>query len=290
MSEGVTDKSQDVATGFAAMMSEAHGQAAAESPEAPYGYTTDEDGTRRPKKTLGRPRKSPSLEELKAEREAAAASAPAGSGPPPGDRAPAGGRMRRQKPTQGAKPEPGKPVVQFREGVIAKGMNKTYRKAGKMIRVADRDIGQAFIDITKKEDDDDVTVGEAWEELARANPRIRAFLMRMIAGGAAGQVFMCHAPILLAVLMKDRIRKHIPFMGLMEAFLTADTEDGGDGTAPAEGTPLEGLGLPDMNQMMKMAQQFAEQAMNAGRAAGGPPRPPVQGPAAITAGPAASAG
>lgn len=80
-----------------------------------------------------------------------------------------------------------------------------------MIRVADADIGQALIDITRKDDPEDVTVGEAWEQLARANPRIRRFLLRLIAGGAVGQLFMCHAPVLMAVLMKESVRKHIPF-------------------------------------------------------------------------------
>ena len=295
MSETAVDGPQDAAAGFAALMNKAAEQAGGPAGEAPFGWTTDADGTRRPKKTAGRPRKSPALEELKTQKDQETAAA----GPDkPGDRAPSARRIRRSKGA-GAGDKPAAPVPQFREGVIAKGINRLYRRGGKLVRVMDADVGQALIDITKKDDEDDVTVGEAWEELARTNPRIRAFLMKIIAGGAVGQLFACHAPVLLAILMKDAIRRRLPFMKLMEAFLTPDTEDGGDGTAPADGTPLEGLQMPDMEQMMAMARQFAEQAMG-GRATAGTPRqpgpdvasgaaaPPHRGPAAIAAGPAAN--
>jgi hypothetical protein len=277
MSKSAADVSGDVASGFAALMSKAAGEAGGPADEAPFGYTTDPDGTVRPKKTAGRPRRQPTLEELKAEREAAPpADAPAG------DRAPSARRIHRRKGND--EPDtPKPPIPQHRDGVITKGVNRLYRRTGKMVRVMDRDVGQALIDITVKDDDEDVTVGEAWEELARTNPRVRAFLLKIIAGGAVGQVLMAHAPVLLAILMKDAIRRHIPFMKLMEAFLTGDDEPGGDGTAPADGTVVEGLTMPDMQQMMAMAQQFADQAMS-GRANGGTPRPPAPGPDATVAG------
>jgi len=279
----------DPAQGFAALMSQAHDQvaqaadeAARYAEEAPYGYTTDPDGTRRPKKTPGRPRKSPSLDELKTQKDPAAEAGDGGGRT--ADRPPsASRRMRRSRRDAETPAETEKPVPQFRQGVIAKGINRLYRKGGKIVRVMDPEIGQALIEITRKEDDEDVTVGEAWEELARTNPRIRGFLLRLIAGGAWGQLFAVHGPILLAILMKDAIRKRLPFMKLIEAFLADDTEDG----APAAGTPFEGMTMPDMQSMMAMAQQFAEQAMG-GRAPGGTLRPPALGPAVTTAGPAAS--
>jgi hypothetical protein len=278
----------DVAADFASLMNKAAEAAGAgQAGEAPFGYTRDEQtGEMRPKKAPGRPRKPPTLDELKA---AKAGEAPAdGDGKPAGDRAPDTRRRRARSrgsaTADGAEDKP-KPVVQFREGVIAKGINKLYRKGGKLIRVVDPDIGQALIDITRKDtlddgtpDPEDVTVGEAWEEIARANPRIRAFLMKIIAGGAWGQLFMCHAPVLLAIIMKDAIRKRLPFQKLAEAFLTPDE----DGEAPADGTVMEGLQMPDMAQMMAMAQQFAEQAMS--RAAPPGPRVPVA-PDGTAAGP-----
>ena len=272
MSETVVDESADPVAGFAALMNKAAEQAAGPEQEAPFGWTTDPDGTRRPKKTAGRPRKPPPIEELKAQKAEAEAAADRNK---PGDRAPDTRRRPSRRGGDG-RPEEKKPAVPFREGVIAKGINKLYRKAGKMVRAMDRDIGQALIDITRKDtlddgtpDPEDITVGEAWEEIARTNPRIRAFLMKMIAGGAWGQLFAVHAPVLLAVLMKDAIRKRLPFTKLIEAFLTPDE----DGEAPADGTAAEGLTMPDMTEMMAMARHFAEQAMN-GRAASSPPRAP----------------
>lgn len=268
MSGTVADESQDVKAGFAGLMSKA-AEAAGPAEEAPFGYTRDEaTGEMRPKKAAGRPRKSPTVEELKAAKAEAEAG---GEQPPrPGDRAP----DTRRRPHRRTRPEdPGKPkapVPQFREGVIERGINQLYRKAGKLVRVMDSDVGQALIDITRKEDDDDVTVGAAWEQIARSNPRIRAFLMKVISGGAWGQLFMCHAPVLMAVLMKDAIRKRIPFVKMAEAFLTPDE----DGEAVADGTAAEGLTVPDMQQMMAMAQQFAEQAMNGRMPAGPTPRAP----------------
>lgn len=292
MSISTADDPTDVAAGFAALMSKA-AEAAGPAEEAPFGYTRDEaTGELRPKKAAGRPRKQPTLDELKAQKEAEAAPEAAAK---PEDRAPSARRPHRRTRAEPEPDKPKQPVVQFREGVISKGMNKLYRKAGKMVRVMDRDVGQALIDITRKDtlddgtpDPEDVTVGEAWEEIARTNPRIRAFLMKIIAGGAWGQLFACHAPVLLAVLMKDAIRRRIPFMKLIEAFL-----DGGeDGEAPAGGTVMEGLQVPDMQQMMAMAAQFAEQAMN-GRAASAPPRAPeapvVPDPRRSPAGPGVTA-
>jgi hypothetical protein len=246
----------DPVSGFAALMAQARPvpEPKDEDP-APYGYTTDErTGITRPKKTPGRPRKSPSLEDLKAAR--AADPAPAEPGPP-GDRPPAPlkGRAGRRQRSRAVDPKPAPPIPQkYRaEGSIAKGVNQLYRKAGKLVRVMDGDIGQALIDITRAEDDDDVTVGDAWEALARSNPRVRAFLLRLLAGGAWSGVFAVHMPVLMALLMKDSIRKRIPFGGL----LMAVADDSEDSPAPGEGTVFDGLKPDDMAQMMAMAQAMA---------------------------------
>ena len=281
MSETVVD---DPAAGFAALMNKAAEQAAGPADEAPYGYTVDPDGTRRPKKVPGRPRKSPSIEELRAAKDAAAEA----GAEPAGDRAPDSRRRpRTHSPgaaTAGGADGKSKPVPQFREGQIERGINNLYRKAGRMIRVADQDVGQALIDITRKDDAEDVTVGEAWEQLARTNPRIRGFLLRLIAGGAVGQLFMCHAPVLMAVLMKDAVRKRLPFPKLAEAFLTPDE----DGEAPADGTPAAGLTVPDLDEMMAMARSMTDQAMARATANSSPraPEEPVMPvfPGGLTAG------
>lgn len=217
---------------------------------APYGYMIDPDtGLRRAKIRAGRRRKAPAV--------------PAGTPPPTAfdakikrdeDRAPGAGRDRaRKKATKsrgGDKPEqPAAPP--FRAGPIATGMNKLYARAGKIMRVWDNDIGQALISITRKESDDDTTVGEAWEEIARTNPRIRAFLLRMLEGSAWSSLFMAHAPVFLAVLMKENIRRHLPFNRLFSAFLDPDEE------GPSEVSEnLGGIQAQDMMQMMQAAQSM----------------------------------
>lgn len=228
------------------------------SAEAPYGWTSDGAGGWRPKKTAGRrkvddppksPSKvSPSLEDLKAQR---AAEGPRREDiaptPPPRSKRGTDGRFRKK---EAAAPQPTTP---FRAGPIAKGVNKIYRKAGKIIRVWDPVIGEAVISCTRKEDDDDTTVGEAWEELARVNPRVRAFLERIIQGGAIGGIVAAHMPIILAVLLKDSVRDRLPFGGLVGAFLDRD-EDEGQAPAGGIGGLLGDMGPEDMAQVMQMAQ------------------------------------
>jgi len=251
----------DPLAGFAALMGAAGQEAkpVSDADEAPYGWTRDEStGEMRPKKSPGRPRKSPSLDDLKARKEADAA---AEAESPTVDRPPAAPKgRRRSRASKGASPDrPAPPVPQHlrSEGAIAKGVNQLYRKAGKLVRVMDQDVGQALIDITRAEDPEDVTVGDAWEQLARTNPQVKAFLMRALAGGAWSGLVAVHAPVFMALLMKDAIRKRIPFGKLLMA--AVDDSDGDE--APAAGGPLDGLRPEDMQQMMAMAQMAFAQTM-----------------------------
>lgn len=233
--------------------------------DAPYGYTVDRaTGERRAKKTPGRPR---------------GASADSGDGPAPGmgsspmpeelktgpkvsretDRTPSMHKVRAKRGFGGHRHEDRKPkepidVPPFRAGPIAKGMNGLYAKAGRIIRVMDPEVGSAIVSCTRKESDDDVTVGEAWEELAKANPRIRAFLLKLISGGAWTQLFMAHAPIFLAVILKPGVSKHIPFANVMDAVLTDD-----DGQPTSEADAMGGMTPEDAQQMMGFANQMATQ-------------------------------
>lgn len=255
------------AEGFAALMSEAQRTAAPDGDAAPFGMTRDrETGEMRPKKTPGRPRSSPSIEELKAAKDQAAADGAPAS--PRADRAPGKpGRGSRSK----IKPHPlsddgGRlDVPQHRPGIITKGVNRLYRRAGKIVKAMDRDIGIAVIASTENTAEDgepDDSVGAAWDELARTNPRIRVFLLRMIAGGAWGQLMLAHAPIAMAIVMKDGIRKHIPFMKLIEALAADDDEGAVDGVpVPPGGLGglLAGMRPEDMQQMANMAQRMMGQ-------------------------------
>jgi hypothetical protein len=261
----VTPDLDDPAAAFAGLMSGAAQDAAPREDEAPFGYTVDRaTGEHRPKKSPGRPRKPPSLDELKAGGEQAGETSP--SPEAPADRAPA--RPKRGRRHRGAsKPaaeEPGMP--QHRPGVITKGVNRLYRKIGRIVKAMDADIGIAIIESTVNdaaEGEDDNSVGAAWDEVARTNPRIRRFLLKAIAGGAVGQLLMAHAPIFLAILMKDGIRRHIPFVKLMEAFLSEPDEEGVQDVRPGEAPRpggladlVAGLRPEDLQQMMAMAQSM----------------------------------
>jgi len=154
-------------------------------------------------------------------------------------------------------------------GVLAKGVNKLYRRCGKLIRGWDADLGAAFIASarnTAEEDEPDDSVGAAWEELARANPRIRAVLLRLLAGGAWGALLEAHLPIFAAIIIKDSVRRRIPFGNLLASMAEPD-EDSPDGGG---GLPF-GISADDLGAM---AQQFARSFP------GGFPGPAANGPAA----------
>jgi hypothetical protein len=258
--------------------------------DIPEGYTRDRaTGEVRPKIKSGRPRGStaadqsepaeqvqgdpPSLDELKSQ---------ARSPTRREDRAPQPPKarvVRGKKATAEAVDVP-----PFRAGPIAKGMNKLYVKTGKIVRVFDPEVGAAMIEATRKESEDDVTVGEAWEEVARVNPRVRKFLLKLISGGAWGQLAMAHMPILLALLMKPAVMKHVPFNQVIASL--AEPEDD---TPAGEGALPGGMTADDASQVMAMmkaqaaqmgmdvsdedmaaAQKFATSMMG-----NGPPRPPL---------------
>lgn len=233
---------------------------------APLGYVIDRaTGERRPKRKAGRPPKPSGSRQA----DTRPPSRPVDPPPlqreadmVPGQIKPEGTRRGRGRPPREV-PE----TVPFRAGPIAKGINRLYRKAGKIVSVWDREIGRAVIECTRKDidpdtgepDPEDATVGEAWEEIARVNPRIRRILLKMIEGGAWGQLFMAHAPILLAILMKESILKRLPLGRLIAAFMD-DSEDGDDLRGPETGQGpagmFAGLTQEDMAQAAAMFSQF----------------------------------
>jgi hypothetical protein len=242
----------------------------ATSPEAPYGWMTDQQtGERRPRKRAGRRPKG--------------ATPPAGKTPALADLKDLGGLHTADEDVapgaskgKGRKvraPRAAAPLPPFREGVIAKGMNKLYKRAGRLLRIWDPAIGSAVIASTMQVDDDDVTVGEAWENLAKTNPRIRALLLTFMKGGAYTDLFTAHLPILLAIMMRDGIREKIKFLPIAEAFLMDDDET----EEPSDlSRMMGGINPQDMAQMMQMAQGLMGQA--AADMSRGPsvPRDPAQ--------------
>ena len=244
----------------------------APSEDAPYGYMTDpETGERRPKKRPGRRSKAaklpsgttPPVEELQALGSLPGAAEDTAPGTPPKGRRRGG-------------PKSVEALPPFRAGVIAKGMNSLYRRAGRMLRLWDRDLGTAVIACTRAEDEDDTTVGEAWENLAKANPRVRAFLLKALQTGAWSGLFMAHAPIFLAIAMKPGIRERLPFWGMADALLLDEDEAGGPEVPSGLAQMMGGIGPEDMAQMMAMAQGLMGQM--AGRAPNMPREPVASHP------------
>lgn len=140
-------------------------------------------------------------------------------------------------------------------------MNKLYRRAGKIVRAMDADIGEAVIQAARNTADPgepDDSVGAAWEELAKTNPRIRKFVLKLIAGGAWGQLVMAHAPIGVAIIMKPAIMRWIPFAVLIKSLAEPDED-----TPAGEGGLPGGMTEADAQQMASLAQaQMARMGMS----------------------------
>ena len=267
------DEGADPASAFAALMGKAAEQADAELAEAPPA----------PRATRARARKSPSLEELAAApAEPEAVSAPP-DGEPRSDRAPDDKRRpsRSRKKTAGADPTP-----PYKAGVIAAGVNKLYRRAGKIVRAMDADIGEAIIQAARNTADPgeaDDSVGAAWDELAKTNPRIRKFLLKCVAGGAWGQLVMAHAPIAMAIVMKPAILRLIPFSKLIESMAEPDEDTPkGAGGLPGGMTAADAEQVAELahRQLAAMSQKIPPEVLEQMAAAaagmmggGGPPAP-----------------
>jgi hypothetical protein len=211
---------------------------------APYGYMDDPvTGERRPKKNRGRqatrprePGVTPTLQDLKSEKRGESDVK---------DRAP-----ERPKKTRGQGPAPA-----YKAGVITKGMNGLYRKTGKIMRVFDGEVGQAFIDISVNDagpGEDDDSVGAAWDELARTNPRVRATLMKLVKGGAVGALLYAHLPIAMVIVMKPAVRDRIPFGRLIDSLAETDSDSPSDLPGGMTGGDVADMGAMLQSQLASM--------------------------------------
>ena len=152
-----------------------------------------------------------------------------------------------------------------KSGQIAAGMNRLYRTAGRVLQALNapdtrgRRAGVALAEITRKQDPDDVTVGEAWEKLAAGNPRVRAFLLRLVSGGAAGELVWCHVPVVIALMVGPDGDVAGPVGTVLGAMMAPD---GDAGPSPAEqgqsfGEFVQNLSPEDMQGLAAMAQRMA---------------------------------
>lgn len=220
---------------------------------APYGYTRDrKTGELRAKVRPGRPKHPPGAEELSAREPVA----PEADAPPPDH---PHGRRRTRARTDDT-PAPPMP----RGGVIAREVNRMYRRAGKIVRAMDEDIGQAIIECTRPEqvepgEEPNPTVGEAWENLCKTNPRIRRWILQIISKGAWTELLLAHAPIGMALFMKPAIAGRLinsqGFLGrLAQSFFEPDED-----TQEGDLTPEDGQEMADLaeSQFEQMADRVA---------------------------------
>jgi hypothetical protein len=235
----------DPAAALAAQMREMAGPAAAPAADDP------------PKRPRGRPRKPPSVDDLKGVDGSAVDEGSLSAGgdatpiaPPPADRPPDEGKRRYTKRAASVSRETAPP---YKAGLITTVVNRIYRQAGKVVRAMDADIGTAIIESARNSaapDEPDDSVGAAWDELARTNPRVRAFLMKAITGSALMQLVIAHAPIGMAIVMKPAIMRRIPFQRLVTSMAEPD-----DGAGPGEGGLPGGMTAADVRQMQELAAQ-----------------------------------
>jgi len=157
-------------------------------------------------------------------------------------------------------------------GVIASGMNRAYRTGGRIATVLGGPgsrlarVGAALQEITVKAYPDDVTVGEAWEAYAAANPRVRAFLLRLVSGGAAGELVMIHLTVVLALVTPDNPDEAAGKLGQVFAAVAGQDPEAspGNGPGPADTMPgfLAGMTQEDMAQAAAFAQSMMSRQAN----------------------------
>lgn len=86
-------------------------------------------------------------------------------------------------------------------GVIKRGVADIYITIGALLTPIDPVCGSALIESSEN-------VGEALEELAKADPRVRRALMSLLQTSAYGGVIAAHAPIIMAIAAHHFIKKN----------------------------------------------------------------------------------
>lgn len=128
-----------------------------------------------------------------------------------------GGKPKEKKPKV-RKPTPAMP----RSGL--KGpLTNMYTGLGLSLSMVDRNCGQAIVESAED-------CAEAWEELAKRNPKVRRALLMLLETSDVTKIIIAHAPIMMAVASH-----HVPFvreqqLKVVEMFAnqSANAEDEGE--------------------------------------------------------------
>lgn len=94
-------------------------------------------------------------------------------------------------------------VKEYRPGILVKPLTDLYKSVGLMVLPLNQPVGTAFIQNAQE-------CAQSLDDAARQDPRVRRFLMGILATGVWGNVLVKHMPILLALAatwgpMKQRL-------------------------------------------------------------------------------------
>lgn len=123
-------------------------------------------------------------------------------------------------------PKVRKPTPPMPKGGIAQGIGNMYTGLGLGIGMVDPHCGMVIVENAE-------TCAEAWEELAKKNPKVRRALLMLLETSDVTKIVIAHAPIMMALATH-----HVPFVQTMvadtgtkfaEAFANQGHEDGEEG-------------------------------------------------------------
>jgi hypothetical protein len=110
------------------------------------------------------------------------------------------GRPRKEAPTK-----PTVAPVTYTNGMFRAQITALYEQAGGLLQYVAYPLGTAVVQQAGD-------CGAAWDELAKANPKVRAWLHGMTKTGAWGKLFAAHIPIFMTSLMvfgPDSVRERL---------------------------------------------------------------------------------
>jgi hypothetical protein len=120
-------------------------------------------------------------------------------------------------------PKPRKPTPPMPKSGIAQGIANMYTGLGLGIGMVDPHCGMVIVENSE-------TCAQAWEELAKKNPKVRRALLMLLETSDVTKIVIAHAPIMMALATH-----HVPFVQTMvadtgtkfaEAFANQGHEDG----------------------------------------------------------------